>query len=271
MKRKFPPIFLILAIALALNQPAKTQVLADTLAYSFHKNFAPVFKEKKVKIIYYTLRLPYLISATYELKAKKSSSTWGEDTILISHNYDTNGFYKIKTETLPYGRLNKKTEYFFSEAGILMKMLTTDSSRLSDFEFQEQLFSYENNRLTKIRKTTVRSADTTISVLTFHYSWGKMVQAIELSDKGKLLLSSLFTYDTKNNYIKEQNLEMRHNNVEVRTTYYYVFDDKNRISKVYGDYSNFKIKKKPVEEFSYDFVKEAYIFETPLKKIEWYK
>jgi hypothetical protein len=270
MKRKFHQRLLTLTVAFALTQTAKTQILADTLEYSFHKQFAPVFKEKKVKKIYYSLELPYLISYSYELKTKKGESKWGEDTILVSHNYDTNGFYKSRVETKPDGSLNKKTEYFFDNYGSLTKIITTDSSRLRDFQFQIQDLIYDNNKLTAIKKLTVRSGDAINSVLTFHYAWNKMIQAIELTNKNQLILSSFFSYDEKENYVKEQNLEILSSGTETRTTYYYTFDDNNRINKVYGDYKNFKRQKKPVKEFTYDFVKEAYIFETPLKKIEWY-
>lgn len=270
MKRKFHPILFTLTIILVVTQTAKTQILADTLEYSFHKQFAAVFKEKKVKRVYYSLELPFMTYYSYDTKTKKSESKWEEDTILVSHNYDTNGFYKSRVETKPDGSLNKKIEYFFSDFVILTKITTTDSSRQRDFSFQIQDLIYDNNKLTAIRKFTVKSGDTTNSTLTFHYSWNKIIQVLELTNKGKLLLSSFFTYDEKHNYIKEQNLEIRDDKTEVRTTYYYSFDDNNRINKVYGDYKNFKRKKKPVKEFTYDFVKEAYIFETPLKKIEWY-
>lgn len=271
MKRKFHPILFILTIILALTQTAKTQILADTLEYSFHKQFAPVFKEKKVKRIYYSLELPFMTYYSYDTKTKKSESKWEEDTILISHNYDTNGFYRSRVETKPDGSLNKKTEYFFSDSGTLTRIITTDSSRLRDFQFQLQDMIYDNNKLTTIKKLTIKSGDTTNSTLTLHYSWNKIIQALEITDKGKLLLSSFFAYDDKHNYIKEQNLEIRDDKTEVRTNYYYSFDDNNRINKVYGEFKNFKRKKKPVKEFTYDFVKEAYIFETFMKKIEWYE
>jgi hypothetical protein len=271
MKRKFHQIFFTLTIILAVTQTAKTQTLADTLEYSFHKQFAPVFKEKKVKRIYYSLELPFLISYSYELKTKKGESKWGEDTILVSNNYDTNGFYRSRVETRPDGSLNKKIEYFFSDSGVLTRITTTDSSRLRDFQFQTQDLIYNNNKLTAIKKIAIRSGDTVTSVLTFHYAWNKMIQAIELTSNNQLVLSSLFSYDEKKNYIKEENLEILSSGTETRTTYYYTFDDNNRIDKVYGDYKNFKRKRKPVKEFTYDFVKEAYIFETFMQKIEWYE
>lgn len=270
MKRKIPSRLLLFITIFLLSQTGRTQILADTLEYSFHRQLAPVFKENKVKRVYYSLNLPFLVYYSYDSRTKKSESKWEEDTILYSQNYDTSGFYKSKIETKPDGSLKKKIEYFFNNSGTLIKIITIDSSRYRDFQFQIQDLIYANNRLSNINKFTIRSGDTINSLLTFHYSWNKMIQAIELTDKNQLVLSSLFSYDKTKNYIKEDHIEILGGGTESRVTYYYTFDNNKRINKVYGSYTNFKRKKEPVKEFSYDFVKEANIAENWLQKIEKY-
>ena len=202
-------------------------------------------------------------------KGKVTSSKWTYKTYFVSHFYDTNGYYVGQSETFPNGNLNKKSEYFYDHLGNLIRQVEIDSSSLRSFDFLLQVFNYQDGHIKSITKTRQYLGDTIHSTSTFHYSLDRLTQVIELSDKGELLMSSLFIYPTNDTYVKEENLEER-NGCEVRATYYYTFDKLSRINKVYGSYYNFKNRLKPIEKFSYDFVKEAYIFETGLKKIERY-
>lgn len=268
--KHFIKSILILSLFCLTPFAGKTQVLADTLKNSFQKHFAPVFKDKKVKRMYYSFWFPQLETMSFSRKGKVTSSKWTTDTFLVSHLYDTNGYYIAKSETFPNGRLNKKIEYTYDDFGNLITQVEIDSSRLRSYEYLLQVFNYQNGQIKNITKTKHHLGDTIQSTCTFHYSHGRLTQVIELSDKGDLLMSSLFIYPINKTYVKEENLEER-NGCEVRTTYYYTFDNRRRINKVYGSYDYFKLRMKPIETFTYDFVKEAYIFETGLKKIEKYK
>jgi len=267
--KHFNKSILILAVLCLTSFPGRTQVLTDTLRNSFQKYFAPVFKDKKVKRVYYSFSFPQLDSMNFNSNGKVSSSKWTIDTFLVSHFYDVNGYYVAKSETFPNGNLNKKTEYTYNDLGNLIKQVEIDSSRLRSYDYLLQVFNYQNGQIKSITKTRLYLGDTIHSTSTFYYSHDRLTQVIELSIKGELLMSSLFIYPTNNTYVKEENLEER-NGCEIRTTYYYTFDKLGRINRVYGSYYNFKNRLKPVEKFSYNFVKEAYIFETGLKKIEKY-
>lgn len=268
MKHSFKFI-LILTLLFLTALSGKAQVLADTLKNSFQKHFAQVFKDKKVKRVYYSFWFPQLDSMSFS-NGKVTSSKWTTDTFLVSDFYDKDGFYVAKSETFPNGRLNKKTEYTYDDFGNLIKQIDIDSSRLRFFEYLLQVFNYQNGQIKSITKRKHHLGDTIKSIATFYYSHDRLTQVIELSDKGELLMSSLFIYPVNKTYVKEENLEER-NGCEVRSTYYYTFDKLGRINRVYGSYLYFKNRQKPVEKFNYDFVKEAYIFETGLKKIEKYE
>jgi len=91
--KHFNKSILILAVLCLTSFPGRTQVLTDTLRNSFQKYFAPVFKDKKVKRVYYSFSFPQLDSMNFNSNGKVSSSKWTIDTFLVSHFYDVNGYY----------------------------------------------------------------------------------------------------------------------------------------------------------------------------------
>ncbi len=110
-------LIVILTVLCLTSLVGSSQVLADTLKNSLQKYFAPVLKNKKVKRIYYSFSFPQLDSMNINNKGKVTSSKWTNDTVLVSHFYDTNGYYVAQSETLRNGKLNKKTEYIYDDLG----------------------------------------------------------------------------------------------------------------------------------------------------------
>jgi len=266
--KHFIKSILFLSLICLTSLSGKSQILADTLKRSFQKHFAPVFKDKKVKQVSYSYWFPQLDSISVNNQGKVIS-TWTSDTLNVSDYYDKNGYFVTKSETFTNGQLYKKTDYIYDDLGNLIRQVETDSSRFRSFEYLLQVFNYQNGQIKSITKTKHYLGNIIQSTATFYYSHDRLTQVIELSDHGDLLMSSLFIYPISKTYVKEEHLEER-DSCEVRSTYYYTFDKLGRINRVYGIYNNFKNRKKPIKKFSYDFVKEAFIFKTGLKKIERY-
>ncbi len=118
-------------------------------------------------------------------------------------------------------------------------------------------------------KIRFKDGDTTKTTTHFFYSANKLEKVIERNNNnGDTLLSSYISYNTKKNYIEEKSFIKEW--AEVRTTYYYILDDKGRLCKYTNGLNGFKRNLKSYEKISYDFSNEIFEQENLFFKIEKY-
>ena len=260
-------IFILLALIPLFT---RGQVLLEINNNNMYAERAVMYQQAKVKRTWYTIQQPFLLSMEIPADKKgKAKSEWAWDTITYSTYYSTNGFIERETEKVPGDESYYVKEYFFDAEGNLLRTLETNNRRLRYYDHQEIVYNYQNGQLISADKVRSKSNDTTKTTTRFTYTLNKLENVIEKNAvTGDTLLSSYITYNAKPNYIEEKSFEKEW--AEVRTSYYYLLNDKGRIYKYTNGLKGFPKNRKAYKPVSYDYGKEIPNSNSSFFKIEKY-